>query len=238
VLSLMCTDLISDIEPGHFVCAAELVEAEIDNYEVNDQTHGPPLPTNVAAHQSASSLPTQKVDPPFPADSEESATTQSSLDSSLPRRSSSWAADGIPGVSSGGQSRYAGTEFDKKKEQPASASSSATATPQSATASNINFPSPVIPAGLAIKAHVPSLRTGQQRTATNRSSGSSGDGDGVTAKPASKRSKSAASRNLYGSLHVPAARVIAPEGELGLWFLFTVSCRVDVQSLRKLIFRI
>jgi hypothetical protein len=29
-------------------------------------------------------------------------------------------------------------------------------------------------------------------------------------------------RNLYGSLHVAGIRVIAMEGGLGLWFLFTV----------------
>lgn len=64
---------------------------------------------------------------------------------------------------------------------------------------------------------------GTSRTAGNRSSGSSGSGDSITAKSTSKRVKQTTQRNLFGSLHVPAVRVIAPEGDLGMWFLFTVS---------------
>lgn len=64
---------------------------------------------------------------------------------------------------------------------------------------------------------------GTPRTAGERSSGSSGSGESITGKPSSKKSKQTVQRNLFGSLHVPGVRVIAPEGDFGLWFLFTVS---------------
>jgi len=187
---------------------------------VTDATHDPPTAAVPTYRHSAQTIPTRGRQSPRVANSGEDTTMQSSSSPSPPHRSSSWAADGIAGVSAPGASRYAGTTLDSSVRDPTSASSSTTATPMT------NTRNPFIVPPVTVQSHVPSLRTGQQRTAGNRSSGNSGDGDSVTAKPVSKRPKPAASRNLYGSLHVPAARVVAPEGDFGLWFLFTVSRRV------------
>ena len=94
-----------------------------------------------------------------------------------------------------------------------------------------------------------------QRTAGSRSSGSSieddhraeggtrGDpkssGDEQRRSHTSKKSRQASEsglRNLYGSLHVPGIRVIAPDGDMGLWFLFTVSDELEAKSVYRWIF--
>lgn len=41
---------------------------------------------------------------------------------------------------------------------------------------------------------------------------------------AEKRAKSHALRNLFGNLNVTAIRIAAPEGGMGMWFIFSVSC--------------
>lgn len=38
-----------------------------------------------------------------------------------------------------------------------------------------------------------------------------------------KKLRRGESRNLYGALHVSGVKVVAPSGEQGFWFLFTVS---------------
>ena len=44
-------------------------------------------------------------------------------------------------------------------------------------------------------------------------------------EPQTKRRKALgeSERNLYGALHLPASKLPAPNGEFGMWFLFTVS---------------
>jgi hypothetical protein len=53
-----------------------------------------------------------------------------------------------------------------------------------------------------------------------------------------KKARLEVGRNLFGALHVSGVKVVAPTGELGLWFLFTVSVplcggniRLTVQDL-------
>ena len=218
----------SDMEPGHFVCAAELVDAETAPPEVTDQTHGPPMPSSSAV-RGATQDPTRRrtSQRTRPANDDGDIAMRSSPSPSplpVPHRSTTWAADGVAGISAPASARYAGTALDKPGSDTTSGSSSTTATP------NVNPRNPYTAPTVPIQPHVPSLRTSQQRTAGDRSSGSSGDGDSGTVKPVNKRPKPMASRNLYGSLHVPAARVVAPEGDFGLWFLFTVSPALTEQS--------
>lgn len=47
--------------------------------------------------------------------------------------------------------------------------------------------------------------------------------EGERGERSAKRQRAEGGRNLYGSLHVQGVKVPAPEGGIGLWFLFTVS---------------
>ena len=159
-------------------------------------------------------------------------------------RPTSWAADGPPGVTGQiVQTQYIkGASLDRAgmTNAPPSGSSSATATPAHSNGeARFADPDEDLELDTPENATPGPLRAGHARTAADRSSGSSGSGDSVLVKPLPKRarhpdaSSTSAStahklddvppRNLYGSLHVPAVRVIAPESDFGLWFLFTVS---------------
>lgn len=227
-----------------------------------DQTHGPPRP---ALPKYSASVRGRASPEPRMTRINEDGNGDASMDSSPspPRvgtmvRSVSWAADTDAGVSGPlVKPRYmGGARLDKPAmmtyPSQSGSSSSSTTTPAR----------PGLPAALASPDddldldHVGDIdglvRAGQQRTAGDRSSASSGSGDSTTAAPLTKRAKPSIQtdttswvagqdaragsittkrqttdsgvRNLYGTLHVPAVRVIDPEGEYGLWFLFTVSC--------------
>lgn len=52
---------------------------------------------------------------------------------------------------------------------------------------------------------------------------------------AGKKPRQHEERNMFGTLHVSGQKVVAPTGELGLWFLFTVSFPLrNIASATKL----
>jgi len=235
------------IEPGNFVCAAELCDVVRAPEPVTDRTHGPSRSAPQVYSASVRGTPTPRRRNSTSQDVGGDTTLHES--NSPPRpgpllRPASWSADGQPGVT--GQvvrTQYIkGASLDRMptNNAPPSGSSSATATPTQPDSQagsgqrddDIELDTPPV-AGSG-----PS-RAGHARTAGERSSGSSGSGDSVLARRQAKRAKhpvgdstSSATmrklevippRNLYGSLHVPGVRVLAPEGDTGLWFMFTVS---------------
>ncbi|KAI9635898.1 velvet factor, partial [Dioszegia hungarica] len=52
-----------------------------------------------------------------------------------------------------------------------------------------------------------------------------------------KKARLEVGRNLFGALHVSGVKVVAPSGELGLWFLFTDLC-VGTEGNYRLRFRV
>ena len=77
-----------------------------------------------------------------------------------------------------------------------------------------------------LAAPLPRIRTRNEPDELSEgSSGDEGSGRSLHGEgPDSKRHRpnSEGARNLYGSLHIPGIRVVAPEGGMGMWFLFTV----------------
>lgn len=64
----------------------------------------------------------------------------------------------------------------------------------------------------------------RRRVRASEAEDSSSAGEEMEAEQSrtSKKFRTGMQRNLYGSLHVSAVRVIDPDGVMGLWFLFTV----------------
>lgn len=50
-----------------------------------------------------------------------------------------------------------------------------------------------------------------------------------------KKARLEVGRNLFGALHVSGVKVVAPSGELGLWFLFTVSAPLYGGNVRLMV---
>ena len=268
----------STIEPGCFLCAAELFEVSSSSMPfISNSAES----TSTSNHSESNVTPTMRTQSAFTTTPSQPYTTNpadadvdsapSHLPPPPPHRAASWAADGPSGMAGMTPAARLRAEAERPLPPPSrpsvsgssgdSTPSSATTTPHIGSNSNItpstsrpeltsdqgSDPTPVKVPDLEPKADG-SFRPGIQRTAGERSSGSSGDGDPATAKPSSKRPKQEsarhsdesqrttqstglmAQRNLFGSLHVPAVRVIAPEGDLGLWFLFTVSMRPCVHG--------
>ena len=186
----------SAFEPGHFMCAADIYPSPNPDTQLVPSRSDPP--------PIQTPRPDATPTPPH-ADAKSGGLVMADKTS---RRVGAWTGDAHPGPLIPLLPAPPGSS----EQTPSSGGN----TPQGSTHSSQTarpVPSP------------PSRTAGVQRTAGERSSSGCADGDTPPHAPKKTRQQTA-SRNLYGSLHVPAIRVIAPDGAMGLWFLFTVRGKI------------